>query len=104
MTDRLAILVSTDRHLDYVVQITAAAHEKGKKVSLFFTGRGVLLTLAPEFKALAGMAELAICDISFRSYGLHGRENEIPGLDRRDFVSQSRNAQMLCQADRYLVF
>ena len=104
MTDRLGILVSSDRHLDYVVNITKAAHAKGKAISLFFTGNGVLLILAPQFKELVGKAELAVCDISFRAYGLHGRENEVPGVDHMDFATQARNAEMLSEADRYLVF
>lgn len=104
MTERLAIIVSSNHHLDYVIKITTAAYEKGKKVSVFLTGKGVLLTLAPEFKELCGKATLAVCDISFRSCGLHGREQEIPGLRRCDFVPQSKNAEWLKAADRHLVF
>lgn len=104
MTDRLAIMVSSDRHLDYVIAITTAAYQKGKKVSIFFTGKGVLLTMAPEFRALCGKATLAVCDISFRSCGLQGREGEIPGVQPCDFVPQSRNAELLKAADRHLVF
>ena len=77
--DALAILVSTDRHLDHVVNLTAAACAKGKRVSLFFTGKGVLLTMKPRFKELVGKAALHICDVSFRANGLHGRENEGAG-------------------------
>jgi predicted peroxiredoxin len=54
MNDSLAILVSTDKHLDHVVNLTAAAFAKGKKVSLFFTGKGVLLTMRPRFEDLVG--------------------------------------------------
>jgi len=102
-TGSLAILISTDRHLDHVVNLTTAAYAKGKKVSLFFTGNGVLLTMRPEFKKLAGKADLSICDASFRANGLHGREEEVPGVTMKDFATQAKNAQMLAGADRHLV-
>ncbi len=103
-TDSLAILVSSDKHLDHVVNLTTAAFAKGKKVSLFFTGKGVLLTVKPKFKALVGKAVLSICDVSFRANGLHGREHEVPGVTMEAFSTQTKNAEMLDQADRHLVF
>ncbi|WP_054030249.1 DsrE family protein [Desulfatitalea tepidiphila] len=104
MADHLGILVSSDRHLDYVVHMTRAAHAKGKQISLFFTGRGVLLTLAPQFGELVAKARLAVCDISFREYGLPDRMAEIPGVERVEFTTQARHAQILSESDRYLVF
>ena len=103
-TGALAIMVSTDKHLDHVVNLTTAAFAKGKKVSLFFTGKGVLLTLKPKFKALVGKAVLSICDVSFRANGLHGREHEVPGVTMDAFSTQAGNAEMLNMADRHLVF
>lgn len=100
----LAILVSTDKYLDQVVSLTAAAFAKGKKVDLIFTGKGVLLTMKPRFKELAGKAALSICDVSFRANGMHGREHEVPGVGRKDFSTQTKNAEILARADRHLVF
>ena len=60
MADTLGILVNTDKYLDYVVNLTRAAHLKGKEIQIFFTGKGVLLTLKPDFKELVGKAKLAI--------------------------------------------
>jgi hypothetical protein len=102
--DCLAILVSTDRHLDHVINLTAAAFDKGKQVRLFFTAKGVLLTLDPRFKQLVGKASLSICGASFRANGLQGREHEVPGVTLEDFATQARNAQMLADACRHLVF
>ena len=102
--DSLAVLVTTDRHLDHVVNLTAAAFAKGKRVDIFFTGRGVLLTVAPEFKKLVGKASVSICDASFRANGLHGREDEIPGVTFTDFTTQAKNAELLAGARRHLVF
>lgn len=103
-TRTLAIMVSSDRHLDHVINLTAAAHAKGKQVSLFFTGKGVLLTMEPAFGQLAGKASVNICDASFRANGLHGRQRQVPGVTPTNFTSQANHAEMLAQADRYLVF
>ncbi len=101
MADRLGILVSSDKHLDYVIELTTAAHEKGKNVQIFFTGAGVLLTQKPEFEQLVGKAKLSICDVSFRANGLEG---EVPGVGFKDFATQARNAEMIEACDRYVVF
>ena len=104
MADTIGILVSSNQHLDDVINLTCAAHEKGKQVQIFFTGKGVLLTLVPEFKELVGKAKLSVCDVSFRANGFHGREEEVPGVGFKDFATQGRNAEMLNEVDRYLVF
>ena len=100
MTDSLGILVNTDKYLDYVVNLTRAAHSKGKEIQIFFTGKGVLLTLNPDFKKLVGKAKLAICDVSFRSNGL----DDVPGVGFKDFATQAKNAEMVANMDRYVVF
>ena len=101
MADRLGVLVSSDKHLDKVIALTTAAHDKGKKVQIFFTGAGVLLTQKPGFEQLVGKAKLAICDVSFRANGLEG---DVPGLGFKDFATQARNAEMISECDRYVVF
>ena len=104
MADKLGILVSSEQHLDKVINLTAAAHEKGKEVQIFFTGKGVRLTLNPHFRELVGKAKLSVCDVSFRANGFHGREEEVPGVGFKDFATQGRNAEMVDEVDRYLVF
>jgi len=104
MADTLGILVNTDKHLYYIINLTRAAHKKKKNVQIFFTGKGVLLTLKPGFEKLVGKASLAICDVSFRSHGLHGREEEVPGVGFKDFATQAKNAEMVADMDRYVVF
>jgi hypothetical protein len=104
MADTLGILVTSDKHLDAVVGLVEAAREKGKEVQAFFTGAAVHLTLQPDFAKLAGKARLWICDVSFRANGYHGRENEVPGVGFKDFATQGRNAEMLVEMDRYVVF
>lgn len=104
MADTLGILVTADKNLDSVVNLVNAAYEKGKEVQAFFTGSAVHLTLHPDFARLAGKAKLWICDVSFRSNGLHGREDDVPGVDFKSFATQGRNAEMLAESDRYVVF
>ena len=103
MADTLGILVSSDRHLDSVVELVNAAHAKGKETQVFFTGSAVHLTLQPGFAKLAGKAKIWICDVSFRANGYHGREEEVPGVDYKSFATQGRNAEMLAEVDRYVV-
>ncbi len=62
------------------------------------------MTLHPQFRELVGKAKLSICDVSFRANGLHGREGEVPGVGFKDFATQAKNAEMLANVDRYLVF
>ncbi len=101
MAQLLGIMVSSDKHLDYVVKLTAAAKAKDIQVKLFFTGRSVLLTQKEDFKHLVGKAQLYVCDVSFRANGLEGKE--VPGVGFKEFVTQARNAEMLEECDRYLV-
>ncbi len=101
MADNLGILVCSAKHLDYVIGLTQAAHDKGKNVRIFFTGKGVLLTQKPEFEQLVGKAKLSVCDVSFRANNLSG---DVPGVGFKDFATQARNAEMIEWCDRYVVF
>ncbi len=100
MAEKLGILVSSDKHIDYVVNLARAASQKGKEVELFFTGKGVLLTQLPDFKELVGKAKMTLCDVSFRALGLEG---DVPGLGFKDFATQAKNADLIEESDRYVV-
>ena len=104
MAETLGILVTTDKHLDSVIELVDAAHQKGKEIQAFFTGAAVHLTVQPDFAKLAGKTKIWICDVSFRANGLHGREEDVPGVDFKSFATQGRNAEMLAESDRYVVF
>ena len=101
MAQKLGILVSSDKHLEYVVNLTQAAHDKGKNVEIFFTGKGVLLTQSTEFQKLVGKAKISLCDNSYRALGLEG---DVPGLGFKDFATQAKNAEIIKTSDRYVVF
>jgi hypothetical protein len=92
MAEKLGILVSSDEHLDYVINLTKAAHKKGKEVEIFFTGKGVLLTQSSDFKILVGKAKMTLCDVSFRALKLEG---DVPGLGFKDFATQAKNADLI---------
>ena len=101
MADKLGILVSSDKHLNYVVDLTRAAREKGKEVRIFFTGKGVRLTKEPDFQKLVGKAKLSLCEVSYRALDLEG---DVPGLGFKDFATQLKNAEMIKECDGYIVF
>jgi len=101
MAEKLGILVSSDQHLEHVINLTEAALVKGKDVEIFFTGEGVLLTQSPDFSRLVGKAKMSLCDVSFRSLGLKG---DVPGFGFKDFATQAKNAEIIKTSHRYLVF
>jgi predicted peroxiredoxin len=100
MAEKLGILVSSDKHLDYVLDLTTAAKKKGKEVEIFFTGNGVLLTQSPDFKKLVGKAKMTLCDVSYKALKLEG---DVPGMDVKDFATQAKNADLVEKSDRYVV-
>ena len=101
MVNTLGILVNTDKHLDYVINLTKAAYGKGKRVRIFFTGNGVKLTQSAEFSKLSGMAELSICSESFCKFGFTG---DVPGVFPDGFVTHEKNSELIAASERYLVF
>ena len=101
MTQTLGIFVSSDKHLDYVIGLTGAAHAKGIDVQIFFSGKGVLLTQSPQLANLVGKARMALCEVSFRALGLEG---DVPGFGFKDFATQAKNAEMIKNCDRYVAF
>ena len=100
MPKTLGIMVNTDKHFDYLYELTKAAFKKDIKTQIFFTGPGVLLTKIPEFNQLVGLARLSVCEVSFRANNLSG---DVPGVGFKDFVTQAANAEMVANCDRYIV-
>ena len=97
----LGILVNSNKYLGHVVSLAKAAAAKGKDMRIFFTGQGVLCTQKPEFEELVGKAKLFVCDVSFRSWGLSG---DVSGVGFKEFVTQAKNAEMIEECERYVVF
>ena len=101
MADRLGILVTSDRHFDHVAGVTEAAVSAGKDVTIFFTGEGVRLTAHSGFGRLPEIAKVDLCEVSYKANGLEG---DVPGLTFKNFATQAKNAEMIEDSDRYLVF
>ena len=101
MTGTLGILVTSDRHMDYVISLTETAFKKGKEIKIFFTGRAVRLIESVNFKRLKGKANIAICDFSYRSLGL-----KVPVRDNDPdiFETQAKHAEIFKDCERYIVF
>jgi hypothetical protein len=101
MTRTLAVLVSSDRHLDKLLELCRAAKKKEVKVTLFFTHRGLLLTQDPRFREFEGVADLSLCSVGLADHGLAP-----PLLSRGEmgYGTQATHAEMIEDCDRYLVF
>lgn len=102
MAGKLGICVSSKDHLHHVIGLARAARRAGKEVDIFFTGEGVLFTQDPRFSQLIGMGRIGVCEVSYFAFGLQGKE--VPGLTDKDFVTQDRNAEMVANCTRYIIF
>jgi hypothetical protein len=98
---KLGILVSSERHLDKIINLCEAAKEKGVEVMIFFTHRGTLLAQDPRFSELKGKAKMSFCRVAFESQGL---KFPVERIDGKDFGTQAKNVEMIEECDRYLVF
>jgi hypothetical protein len=102
MARNLGLLVSSDKHLDKIIDLCRAARKKGDvEVTIFFTHRGTLLTQDPRFGELEGLAAMSLCNVGFESHGL---KPPVPGIAEKDYATQARNGELLEDCDRYLVF
>jgi hypothetical protein len=96
----LAILVTTSRHPDYVVQLAGAARQKGKAVRVHFAGQGVRLADETMLSALAGEAEVSVCAESAREHRWPGGGMACTAV----LGPASRMAELIRSSDRYVVF
>ena len=102
MARQLGILVSSDQHLDKVIDLCKAAKEKGDiEVTIFFTHLGTKLTQDPRFGELEGLATMSLCNVGLESHGL---EPPVQGIAEGDFATQARHGELIEASDRYLVF
>ena len=65
---KLSILVQSDRHFDFVENLTEAALEKGKQVKIHILGDGVAFINSITFAHLIHMAQISICSDSFNKF------------------------------------
>lgn len=101
MGKRLGIFVSSNRHLDKIIELCKAAKKKDVEVTIFFTHRGVLLTQDARFSELQGLAKMSLCNVGFESHGL---KKPVPGLSDKDYATQARHGELIEECDRYVNF
>jgi hypothetical protein len=98
---KIGVLVTSNRHLDQLINFTKAAESLGHSVSIFFTHKGVLLTQESRFPELTGKAEMSLCNVGYESNYLKGKP--APGIPPSGFATQARNGAMIEDCDRYIV-
>lgn len=101
MAKTLGIFVSSDKHLDKIIELCKAAKEKEINVSIFFSHLGTLLTQDPRFGELEGLAHMALCNVGFESHNL---KPPVPGIAESDYATQARHGELIEELDRYVVF
>ncbi len=100
MEETLGILVATKDSLEHLLGLVAAAQKKELRLVIFLTAEGVLLSQDPRFRELGGRAEISLCDVGFKGFGLQG---EVPGLEKKDFATQAKHAEMLADCNYYVM-
>lgn len=97
---KLGILVNTDRHLEHILGLTAAATAKNHEVVIFAMDDGVRLLDEKSFTDLSGQkgVSLSFCSHSAREHGIdtEGRPEAIT------VGSQLNNAMMAQAVDRMI--
>ena len=101
MAKTLGIFVSSDIHLDKIIQTCKAARKKEIEVTIFFTHEGTLLTQDPRFGELEGLANMAVCRVGFERNNL---KQPVVGIGEKDYGSQARHGELIDICDRHLVF
>ena len=103
MDGRLLILVAAETNMRHVVSLTKAACKRGKRVNVLFSGRGVNLIRDPGFREIEDKAHISICEASFREYGLDDLKEGIPERTVDRLTTHAQHAELLAQAERYVV-
>ena len=102
MARNLGVFVTSDKHLDKVIDLCQAARKKQDvEVTIFFSHLGTLLTQDPRFGELEGLANMSLCNVGFESHGL---KPPVPGIAEKNYGTQARNGEMIEDCDRYVVF
>jgi hypothetical protein len=102
MAERLGILVSSDKHLDKVIELCRAAKKREDvEVTIFFTHLGTMLTQDPRFGELEGLAKMSLCNVGFESHKL---KPPVVGIGEKDYGTQARHGELIEECDRYVAF
>jgi hypothetical protein len=101
LAEKLGICVATQNCFHHVRGLARAAKAAGKQVEIFLTGEGIELTQNSQFSELLETADVAVCEVSYIARGY--KDQTVPGLVYKDFVTQARNAEMVEECERYII-
>lgn len=101
MPKTLGICVTTSNSMPHLLGLLRAANKAAIKTEIFLTGDGIHLTQDLRFPELLEHGHVGVCEVSYIERGY--RDEEVPGLVDKDFVTQARNAELIAECDRYLV-
>lgn len=92
----LGILVASDRHGEHLINICQAAARQGKKLLIFFSHRGVLLTRDPRLSEFSPQAEMRACQTSLKVFNLDRETHPV------EPANQAWHTRLIERADRYI--
>jgi predicted peroxiredoxin len=98
---KLGILITTDRHLNHILDISRAASAKGHEVTIFAMNEGTKLLANSEFTRLCELdnTTMSLCNHSATEFGV-----DTTGISKEIIIgSQFNNAMMNNQADKIIV-
>ncbi len=98
---KLGILITTDRHLNHILDISRAASAKGHEVTIFAMNEGAKLLANSEFIRLCELdnTTVSLCNHSATEFGV-----DTTGISKEIIIgSQFNNAMMNNQADKIIV-
>jgi hypothetical protein len=101
MAKSLGIFVSSNQHLEKIIQLCKAAKDKNIDVTIFFSHLGTLMTQEKRFGELKGLAKMALCKVAFERQGLRP---PVPGISEENLATQAIHAEVVNECDRYVVF
>lgn len=96
---KLALLVTSDRHLATVKGVFAQTRKEDVELACFLTGAGVRALRDPDFLEMVrgGAARVSVCELSWE------REHMGEPLEDIAYGSQYQNSQFIAWADKVLV-
>ncbi|MDX1763059.1 MAG: DsrE family protein [bacterium] len=98
---KLGILVNTNKHVEHVVGITAAARSKGHEVIIFAMDEGTRLLHDPAYVALTELDGVTMSFCKHSADHLKLETNEVPETIASG--SQYQNAVMNHESDKVII-
>ena len=99
MSKIIGIYVTSDKHMDKLIEFCRAARKKSVETRVFFTHQGTRLCTDKRMNELTEVATVALCKVGFEANRLDSADAKV---DEKAFLSQSWHAEMIYDCDRYL--